>query len=82
MTAATEVRQEIKVWAGERKLLALENGASPDRIICRTGKGRLRIMSHSLPLALTPGMGMALSADQVVTLSAETDMVIELEQKH
>ena len=82
MTTVEQEVQEFRIWAGERRLLSMPDGKAPDRIICRAGTGRLRLMSHALPVLISPGMGLTLSSGEVATLSAQTDMVIELEELH
>jgi hypothetical protein len=42
-----EGKQQIRIWAGERKLLPIEKTATCYRYHCVSGEGYLRIMSSA-----------------------------------
>ena len=73
-----EEELQIRIWAGERKLLPLEKAATCYRYHCVSGEGYLRIMSSSNRRRVAQGDEFTISGKDIATLTAKQTMLIEL----
>lgn len=69
---------QIRIWAGERKLLPIEKAATCYRYHCVSGEGYLRIMSSANRLRVAQGDEFTIPGEDIATLTAKQPMLIEL----
>lgn len=73
-----EDKQQIRIGAGERKLLPIEKSATSYRYHCVLGEGYLRIMSSAKRVRVAQGDEFTISDKDIATLTAKRTMLIEL----
>lgn len=73
-----EDKPQIRIWAGERKLLPIEKTATCYRYQCVLGEGYLRIMSSANRVRVAQGDEFTIPGEDIATLTAKQTMLIEL----
>lgn len=72
------IKQTVHIWEGERKLLPLDYQQRNYQLRCVNGCGYLRLMSESHPIKISGNVNTQLCSGEIATVSAITDMEIEL----
>jgi hypothetical protein len=68
----------LQVWAGERKLLPIENDSVRYQLHCLSGAGYLRVMSCAERQYIKPGEQAQIQGGEIATLTGKESMFLEV----